>query len=97
VENLLFQQRDGGPAIVIDRGRCPMLVRALNGAYRYQRNQAGITKPLPEKNHPASDLCDALQYACLTVNSGLADYVAKKIKPKVKVPGRAPVSAAGWT
>jgi len=97
VENLLFQQRDGGAALVIDRGRCPMLVRALNGAYRYQRNQAGLTKPLPEKSHPASDLADALQYVCLTVNSGLADFVAKRIRPREKRSGRPKVSAAGWT
>lgn len=97
IESLLFQQRDGGAAIVIDRGRCPMLVRALNGAYRYARNQAGLTKPLPEKAHPASDLADALQYVCLTVNSGLADYVARKIKPKTAKPRRQGLSAAGWT
>lgn len=97
VENLLFQQRDGGPALVIDRGRCPMLVRALNGAYRYARNQAGLTKPLPEKSHPASDLADALQYACLVVNAGIVDHIAKRIKPKLKARQKGRVSAAGWT
>lgn len=98
VESLLFQQRDGGPALVIDRTRCPMLVRALNGAYRYARNQAGLTKPLPEKLHPASDLADALQYVCLAMNSGIATYIAKRIKPKpVRPRGRQTISAAGWT
>ena len=75
-----------------------MLVRALNGAYRYARNQAGLTKPLPEKLHPASDLADALQYVCLSTNSGMATYIAKRIKPKpVRPRGRQPMSAAGWT
>ena len=97
VESLLFQQRDGGPAVVIDRSKCPMLVRALNGAYRYERNQAGLTKPLPEKSHPASDLADALQYVCLVLNSGIVNFIAKRIKPKLKVPPKKKVSVAGWT
>ena len=97
IENLLFQQRDGGPALIIDRTRCPMLVRALNGAYRYARNQAGITKPLPDKTHPASDLADALQYAALVVNSGIVGLIAKRIRPKVKERPKARVSAGGWT
>jgi Terminase large subunit, T4likevirus-type, N-terminal len=97
VEQLLFQQRDGGPAIVIDRSRCPMLVRALNGAYRYERNQAGLTKPLPEKSHPASDLADALQYVCLVLNAGIVNFIAKRIKPKAKTPPKRKVGVAGWT
>jgi terminase large subunit-like protein len=97
VENLLYQQRDGGPALVIDRGRCPMLVRALNGSYRYARNQAGLTKPLPEKTHPWSDLCDALQYVCLTINSGLAEVIARRIRKKADKRPASRVSAAGWT
>jgi hypothetical protein len=97
VESLLFQQRDGGPALVIDRQRCPMLVRALNGAYRYARNQAGLTKPLPEKLHPASDLADALQYVCLVLNAGIVNFIAKRIRPKLKAPPKKKVSVAGWT
>src|SRR5262245_13925615 len=97
IENLLYQQRDGGPALVIDRSKCPMLVRALNGAYRYQRNQAGLTKPLPDKLHPASDLADALQYACLVFNSGIVNFIAKRIKPKPKPMPRRKINVAGWT
>lgn len=97
VEQLLLQQRDGGPALVIDRQRCPQLVRALNGAYRYERNNSGITKPLPEKKHPWSDLADALQYVAMTVNSGYADYVARKIRPRDQRRKREAPSALGWT
>jgi hypothetical protein len=97
VEQLLHQQRDGGPALVIDESRCPMLVRALNGAYRYGKTKAGVTKPLPEKLHPWSDLADCLQYVCLTVNSGMVDYIAKKIRPKPARRPASPVSALGWT
>jgi len=82
VEQLLFQQRDGGPALIIDRVKCPMLVRALNGAYRYGKTKDGQTKPLPEKKNPWSDLVDALEYVCLVWNAGLVDRIAKRLKPK---------------
>jgi len=97
VESLLLQQRDGGPALVIDESRCPMLVRALGGAYRYAKTKSGETKPLPEKKHPWSDLADCLQYACLAVNSGLINFIYKRIRPKPARRPAAPVSAAGWT
>jgi hypothetical protein len=97
VETLLLQQRDGGPAIIIDEHRCPSLVRALGGAYRFGKTKAGITRPTPEKTHPWSDVADCLQYVCLALNSGLTNFIAKRIRPK---PARRPqsrVSAAGWT
>jgi hypothetical protein len=98
VEALLYQQRDGGAAIVIDRERCPSLVRALGGAYRFGKTKAGVTKPLPEKLHPWSDVADCLQYVALTANSGLVERISRRIKPRF--PGKRPasrVSAAGWT
>ena len=97
VESLLHQQRDGGPAIIIDRSRCPMLVRALNGAYRFGKTKLGLTKPLPEKTHPWSDLADGLQYVCLVVNSGIATYIARKLRPRPRKVQREPMDARGWT
>ena len=97
VETLLLQQRDGGPALLIDEDRCPTLIRALGGAYRFSKTQAGVTKPLPDKTHPWSDVADALQYVCLAVNSGLVNFISKRIRPKTDRPPRPPVSAAGWT
>ena len=97
VEQLLHQQRDGGPALVIDEERCPMLVRALNGAYRYGKTKAGETKPAPDKSHPWSDLADCLQYAALAVNSGLVNFIAKRIRPRPERKPASRVSSAGWT
>ena len=97
VETLLLQQRDGAGALLIDEDRCPMLVRALAGAYRFSKTKAGATKPLPDKSHPWSDLVDCLQYVCLVVNSGLITYIAKKIRPRAARPPRERPSAAGWT
>lgn len=97
VETLLLQQRGGGPALVIDEQRCPTLVRALNQFYRYGITKAGTQKAVPDKNHPWSDIVDALQYVCLTVNSGLSQRLFRRIMPKVKRPVERRVSAAGWT
>jgi hypothetical protein len=97
VEQLLLQQRDGGPALVIDGGRCPMTVRALQGAYRFAKTKAGETKPLPEKSHPWSDLCDALQYVCLVYNAGLQTHMARRIQRGFQKKERTKVSASGWT
>jgi hypothetical protein len=98
VETLLLQQRDGGGAVLIDESRCPMLVRALNGAYRYGKTKAGETKPVPEKLHPWSDLADDLQYVCLALNSGLTTAIYKRLQRRVQKRERRPApTAAGWT
>jgi hypothetical protein len=98
VEQLLLQQRDGGPALLIDATRCPKLVQAMSQNYRYAKaKQTNLTKPLPDKTHPWSDLADDLQYVALTVNSGLVNFVAKKIMPKPKMRPKPRISAGGWT
>jgi len=97
VETLLLQQRDGGPALAFDEFGCPNLIRALNGMYRFSKTQAGITKPLPDKTHPWSDLADALQYVCLSLNSGLVQFLAKRIRMKAAKQPKQRVSSAGWT
>jgi hypothetical protein len=100
VEQLLHQQRDGGPALIINEQRCPQLIRALNGGYMYAKTKAGVTKPVPEKKHPMSDLADCLQAVCLVYNAGITGYIVKQIR---RASGRgvtrpkAKVSAAGWT
>lgn len=97
VEALLYQQRDGGGAILISRTGCPALVRAMNGAYRYAKTKAGATKPLPEKLHPWSDVADCLQYVSMTYNSGMIDMIAKRLRPKIKKATVPRVTAGGWT
>jgi hypothetical protein len=97
VESLLLQQRDGGAALLIDEERCPTLMLAMNGRYRYTKRTNGQLSPLPEKSHPWSDLADALQYACLVVHGGMSGYVANRMQRK-----RAPVqvsriSPRAWT
>lgn len=97
VEQLLFQQRDGGPALIVDEDKCPSLVRALGGAYRFGKTKQGVTKPLPEKLHPWSDVIDCLQYACLALNSGLTQFIAKRIRPRPARSTVPKVPVGGWT
>jgi hypothetical protein len=97
VEAVLLQQRDGEGAILIDEERCPITVRALAGAYRYSKTQAGVTKPLPDKTHPISDVMDDLQYVALVQNSGMVHAIAQRIKPRRAKPPASKVSYKGWT
>lgn len=99
VESLLLQQRDGGPAIIFDRVRCPTLIRGMAGGYRYAKTRLGARKPLPDKNMWSHGI-DALQYACLAAHGGvggsMAAYIAQKVMgaPKVQRPK---IISSAWT
>jgi hypothetical protein len=95
VEAFLLGQRDGGPAFIIDGDRCPVLVRALAGGYRYARTRTGVRKLLPEKNE-YSHISDALQYAALAAHGGMMGYLSKRLTHRPRVV-RAPMRAGGWT
>lgn len=98
VEGMMLQQRDGGPALLIDRQRCPSLVVALNGRYRYAKRRSGQLAPSPEKSHPWSDLADALQYSCLVAHGGLSGYVAERLQLIKRSRERKPApSRLAWT
>lgn len=101
-EAMLLQQRDGGPALMIDGDKCPMLVRALQGRYRFAKRRNGQLAPVPEKLHPWSDLADDLQYFCLVLTGGMTGYIAGKLEQqrqaKLMPTGPRPrISARGWT
>lgn len=59
---------DGVPGLIIHR-RCKMLRKTLAGKWHYRRLKiSGVEeryKDEPEKNHPWSDLGDALGYGCM--------------------------------
>lgn len=97
VEAFLLAQRDGGPAMLIDRERCPTIIRALSGGYRYGRTRNKRRKPTPDKNE-FSHIADALQYACLAAHGGMTDMIATRIMPRQRTGPTGPkVSAAAWT
>jgi hypothetical protein len=83
VDSLLLQNVAGRPGFLIDEARCPTLIRALNGLYRYGKTKTGQIKPLPEKTNPWSDLADALQYAALTVNPQFQRILGKQLARKM--------------
>jgi hypothetical protein len=92
VESLLMRQ--GG--VLIDKSRCPTLVRALSGAYRYAKTKAGVRKPLPSKSHPYSDIIDAFQYVCLSCHGRMNEMVARHLGRR-RAPSSQKISARAWT
>lgn len=74
VDKFLTDSRAGGPAMLIDESRCPNLVAALNGGYRFSKNQWGVSQAKPDKNE-SSHVADDLQYVCLVAQSpGAYEY-----------------------
>ena len=95
VEAFLLGQRDGGPAFIIDRDRCPVLVRALGGGYRYARTRMGTRKLSPDKNE-YSHVMDALQYLCLAAHGGMQSMITKRLTHRPRVV-RNKMRAGAWT
>jgi hypothetical protein len=96
VEAYLLAQRDGGAAMIIDRERCPTIVRALNGGYRYAKTRNGVRKPLPDKNE-YSHIADALQYAAVAAHGGMSGMLSSRLQRGKRQHGRPMASASGWT
>lgn len=87
----LFLRLNG---ILIDGVNCPLLVQTLKFHYRYKRKQTGTLDDAPEKNHPWSDLSDALQYLALAVNGNYIGNLISRRRPRVTGPKP---SVASWT
>jgi len=95
VEQMLLQQTDGGPMLIIYGAGCPKLIQALKFWYRYRRKTTGMLEDKPEKTHPWSDLADCLQYMALSTNN---NYVGNLIARGRKRPAaKPPLHAASWT
>lgn len=95
VESFLLAQRDGGPAFLVDRSRCPELVRALSGGYRFARTRSGVRRPTPDKNQ-YSHIADALQYACVAAHGGMVGMIASRLSgPRRRE--RRHIGASAWT
>jgi hypothetical protein len=96
VESYLLQQRDGMGAILFDRSRCPKLIQAMNGMYRYSKTSLDISKPKPDKNK-WSHVSDALQYGVLACGgTRFALQIARKLYPRPRsLIGK--ITAKGWT
>lgn len=60
VDRLLIQNNG-----MVINPECTVLINSLAADYRFKTKKNGELEDLPEKKHPTSDVCDALQYACL--------------------------------
>ncbi len=96
VEKPLLERRGEGAALLIDPNRCPLLIQALSGKYRYKRRSNGAVDETPEKSHPWSDLADALQYACLG-HAMDAPSLAQRYEARRSMAPARPVPVGGWT
>lgn len=95
VEAWLCRQSDGGPALLIDGVRCPNLVRALAGGYRYAKTKQGQRKPLPDKNK-WSHYMDALQYVCLAAHGSMSEMMYTHLQRR-NTSSRPRIPASAWT
>jgi len=94
VEKLFLANIGGKAAILIDSFHCPMLVRSLKHDYKYKRKKAsGELDETPDKNHPASDLCDGLQYLALGISNSL---IGRELRCEEYV-RKPPMPVGAWT
>ena len=78
VEKYLQQQRDGGPAFLIDPS-CHVLIQGFQSKYRYKKRSDGqIDDTKPDKIRPWADVHDALQYACLGTAKSIRTRAANR-------------------
>ncbi len=84
VEALLGRQVNGKAALLINKQKCPMLMRAMSGGYRFKKSPAGGLKNIPEKNDPEgfSHVADCLQYVALMVHGGMIGEIARRLRPR---------------
>ena len=94
VERYLHEQRGGKAAMLFDREGTYPLIQAMQSKYRYKIKKDKTLEEIPEKAHPWSDLCDALQYACLGTQTALRGRVMRMFTPQQVVRDK---SAVGWT
>jgi hypothetical protein len=84
VESYLTRTVDGKPCMLIDKTSASSLVLALRSKYRYKINTKGQREETPEKSHPHSDLCDAMQYVSMHADNG-ATFGAHRATTRVEI------------
>jgi len=94
VDQYLTRTIDGKGAILMCPVGAKSLIQAMRGKYRYKTSTKGETADTPEKNHPWSDIADAVQYLCLHADGGSVYGAVTQTQARREVQS---VSAAGWT
>lgn len=70
VDKFLNRTVDGKAGILFCPAGAGAIIQSLAGRYRYKINNKGEREESPEKNHPWSDVADALEYLCLHADGG---------------------------
>jgi hypothetical protein len=60
----------GRPRLQLDTEGCRLLISALNGRWHYKTINGAVSRDLPVKDHPWSDLGDSLSYLVAGLTSG---------------------------
>lgn len=74
----------------------PTLIDAVAASYRFGTKKNGEMEAVPEKKHPVSDLCDALQYAAMVAAGEYTGRINRLLNKRRPVATPVP-SARGWT
>lgn len=74
---------------------CTDLIEGMANAYRYKTKKDGQLDDHPEKLHPWSDLCDALQYLCLVAGGQVYGRMIRRVGKKAETYDQPP--RRGWT
>ena len=82
--------------VAIDRDHNARLIVSLQYGYRFPRDREKALMEQPKKDHPDSDLADALQYLCLGIESRSMRRVVQR-QSMSNSERRPPPSPAGWT
>jgi hypothetical protein len=90
VERLMSQQVDGMGLLLISPC-CTYLIEGMEWGYRFKKNSAELSEPIPEKNHHAN-LQDAFQYAAMHHTGITVNTVGTPQRRETKR-----ISSAGWT
>lgn len=94
VEKFLLQQRNGGPAFIIDP-RCKLTIEGFTSRYRFKVRQNGeLDDNKPDKIRPWADIQDAVQYGCLGTNARI------QMRALASMGGRSyspPIPVGAWT
>ena len=93
VETLLLQQRDGGPALVIDEDKCPMLVQALSRATASPRPRPAPSSRCPTRSTRGPTSPTACSTSAWWSTPAWCNFIAKRIRPKLKTVPKVKVSA----
>lgn len=88
VDAYLTRTVEGKPGMVIDKVGAAPLITALRSKYRYKINNKGDKDESPEKNHPWSDVADALQYACMHADNGTTMGVHRRSSRREVTPAK---------